>query len=213
MTPSKAPQHRRVTRAQREERNGHASAIVWFTGLSGAGKSTLACALEERLHHAGRQCVVLDGDDLRHGLCSDLDFSDRGRTENIRRAGEVAQLFAQSGCIVLAAFISPFRADRDRVRALAHPIEFIEVYCSASLEDCERRDTKGLYAHARSGAIASFTGISSPYEAPLAPQLILDTAVRTIDGCVADLLTLLLPPPFDKDLLDDDLRQHDNLPQ
>jgi adenylylsulfate kinase len=205
ITTRKTPQNRRVTRAQREDKNGHASTIVWFTGLSGAGKSTLAHALEDKLHQAGRQCVVLDGDDLRHGLCSDLDFSDRGRTENIRRAGEVAKLFAEAGCIVLAAFISPFRADRDRVRALAHPIDFIEVHCSRSLQNCEQRDPKGLYAQARSGAILSFTGISSPYEAPLAPQLILDTEMRSIDDCVSDILTLLsrsphaAPSPFDKE--------------
>jgi len=205
ISTSNLPQDRRVTRAQREEKNRHASAIVWFTGLSGAGKSTLAYAVEEKLHQDGRQCVVLDGDNLRQGLCADLDFSDRGRAENIRRAGEVAQLFAEAGCIVLAAFISPFRADRDRVRALVQPTTFIEVYCSRSLESCEQRDTKGLYAQARSGAMTSFTGISSPYEAPLAPQLILDTAVRSIDDCVADILALLsrpphpAPPPFDKE--------------
>lgn len=186
-----APQRSHVTRAQREHRNGHAGAIVWFTGLSGAGKSTLAYALEQQLHHAGRQCVVLDGDDLRHGLCCDLDFSDAGRAENIRRAGEVARLFAGAGCIVLAAFISPFRADRERVRALAQPVDFMEVHCSCSLAICEQRDTKGLYARARSGAIASFTGISSPYEAPLAPQLRLDTAARDVEACVSDMLQLL----------------------
>lgn len=164
---------------------------MWFTGLSGAGKSTLAYALEEKLHHGGRQCVVLDGDNLRHGLCSDLDFSDRGRAENIRRAGAVAKLFAESGSIVLAAFISPFRADRDRVRALAQSVKFIEIYCSCSLETCEQRDPKGLYAQALSGAIASFTGMSSPYEPPLAPHLILDTAGRTIDDCVSDVVSLL----------------------
>jgi len=204
-TSSKASQDRRVTRAQRAEKNGHASAIVWFTGLSGAGKSTLAHAVEEKLHRDGRQCVVLDGDNFRQGLCADLDFSIQSRTENIRRAGEVAKLFAEAGCIVLAAFISPFRTDRDRVRALAQPIDFIEVYCNRALENCEQRDTKGLYAQARSGAIASFTGISSPYEAPLAPQLVLDTAVRSIDDCVSDILTLLsrsphsAPSPFDKE--------------
>jgi adenylylsulfate kinase len=188
---SEVLQSSRVTRAQRVQKNGHDSAIVWFTGLSGAGKSTLAYALEEKLHRDGRQCVVLDGDNLRHGLCGDLDFSHEGRVENIRRAGEVAKLFADSGCIVLAAFISPFRADRDRVRALARSTHFIEIHCSCSLMDCEQRDTKGLYALARSGAIASFTGISSPYEAPLAPELTLDTAARTIDECVADILRLL----------------------
>jgi adenylylsulfate kinase len=188
---SEVVQSSRVTRAQRVQKNGHDSAIVWFTGLSGAGKSTLAYALEERLHRDGRQCVVLDGDNLRHGLCGDLDFSHEGRVENIRRAGEVAKLFADSGCIVLAAFISPFRADRDRVRALARSPHFIEIHCSCSLMDCEQRDTKGLYALARSGAIASFTGISSPYEAPLAPELTLDTAARTIDECVAHILRLL----------------------
>jgi len=190
MTSRTVQPQRRITPAQRATKNGHARAIVWFTGLSGAGKSTLACALEERLHHDGRQCVVLDGDNLRQGLCSDLDFSHEGRTENIRRAGEVARLFADAGNIVLAAFIAPFRADRDQVRALVQPANFIEIYCSCPLEVCEARDTKGLYAQARSGAIESFTGISSPYEAPLAPQLILDTSVRNIDDCVADVMRL-----------------------
>jgi adenylylsulfate kinase len=173
-----------VTRARRAELNGHRSAIVWFTGLSGAGKSTLAHALEERLHRMGCRTFVLDGDNVRHGLCADLGFSDAARTENIRRAGETAKLFVEAGVIVLTAFISPFQADRRLVRALVAGADFIEVYCRCPLAVCEQRDVKGLYRRARAGEIAQFTGISSPYEAPTAAELVVDTDRQTLEASV-----------------------------
>ncbi|WP_206081353.1 adenylyl-sulfate kinase [Mariprofundus ferrooxydans] len=180
-----------VTRTRREAANGHRSVILWFTGLSGAGKSTLAHALEEQLHCMGMRTFVFDGDNVRHGLCSDLGFSPADREENIRRIGEMAKLFIQAGVIALTAFISPFRSDRDRVRALVPEGDFIEVYCRASLDDCEARDVKGLYAKARKGEIKDFTGISSPYEEPDAPELIVDTGSQPLDLCVDQVIRYL----------------------
>ena len=158
--------HASVDRNARAEQRGHRSAILWFTGLSGAGKSTLANAVNQALFERGLATYVLDGDNIRHGLCKDLGFSDADREENIRRIGEVAKLFLDSGVIVLTAFVSPFRADRDKARALVEDGDFLEIFCSADLSVCEERDTKGLYAKARAGEIKEFTGISSPYEAP-----------------------------------------------
>lgn len=172
-----------VTRQRRERQNGHGSAILWFTGLSGAGKSTLAHALEERLHQLKCKTFVLDGDNVRHGLCGDLGFSDEDRQENIRRIGETAKLFAEAGVITLTAFISPFQADRQGVRDLA-PADFIEIYCQCSLELCEARDVKGLYKRARKGEIKEFTGISSPYEEPEDPELTIDTGTLPLGDCV-----------------------------
>ena len=180
-----------VTRTRREEANGHRSVILWFTGLSGAGKSTLAHALEEQLHCMGMRTFVFDGDNVRHGLCSDLGFSPADREENIRRIGEMSKLIIQAGVIALTAFISPFRSDRDRVRALVKDGDFIEVYCRASLDACEARDVKGLYAKARKGEIKDFTGISSPYEEPDAPELIVDTGSQPLDLCVDQVIRYL----------------------
>ncbi|MFQ5345846.1 MAG: adenylyl-sulfate kinase [Mariprofundus sp.] len=180
-----------VTRQRREAANGHRSAILWFTGLSGAGKSTLAHAVEEKLHQQGAKTFVFDGDNVRHGLCSDLGFSDADRKENIRRIGEMARLIIEAGVIALTAFISPFRADRDRVRTLAGDGDFIEIYCRASVDECESRDVKGLYARARSGEIKAFTGISSPYEEPLNPELIVDTGSLPLDECVEQVVSYL----------------------
>lgn len=180
-----------VTRERRARLNGHRSVVVWFTGLSGAGKSTLAHAVEERLHQAGCRTFVLDGDNVRHGLCADLGFSDPARSENIRRVGEAAKLFVEAGVVVLTAFISPFRADRDRVRALLPAGDFIEVFCQCPLEVCEARDVKGLYRRARAGQIQDFTGVSSPYEAPLAPELLVPTAGQGLDRSVELVLALL----------------------
>ena len=174
----------KVTREHRQDKNGHRSAILWFTGLSGAGKSTLAHAVEEFLHHMGCHTFVLDGDNVRNGLCSDLGFSANDREENIRRTGEVAKLFMHAGVIVLTAFISPYRKDRDRIRAMLEHIDFIEIYCSTSIEVCEARDVKGLYKKARAGQIAEFTGITSSYEVPLNPELILNTGELELDVCV-----------------------------
>jgi len=180
-----------VTRQRREAANGHRSVILWFTGLSGAGKSTLAHAVEERLYQRGARTFVFDGDNVRHGLCSDLGFSDADRQENIRRIGEMSRLIIEAGVMALTAFISPFRADRDRVRALAGDGDFIEIYCRASVDECESRDVKGLYARARSGEINAFTGISSPYEEPLKPELVVDTGSLSLDECVEQVLAYL----------------------
>lgn len=181
-----------VTRERREAQNGHRGAIVWFTGLSGAGKSTLAHAVEEHLHLMGCRTFVLDGDNVRHGLCGDLGFSAEDRVENIRRIGEVARLFMEAGVIVLTAFISPFRDDRNRVRAMAKPGEFIEIYCQCPVEVCEQRDVKGLYRRARAGEIGQFTGISSPYEAPDAPELVVSTSEESLHDCVEQVIALLV---------------------
>jgi adenylylsulfate kinase len=163
-----------VTRDRRELQNEHRGGLFWFTGLSGAGKSTLAHSVEERLHQEGYRTFVLDGDNVRHGLCADLSFSDDDRKENIRRVGHMSMLYVEAGIIVLTAFISPFRSDRDNVRKIAGP-DFHEIYCECSLEVCEDRDVKGLYKRARAGEIPDFTGISSPYEAPEFADLTVDT--------------------------------------
>jgi len=184
--------HASVDRAARADQRGHRSAILWFTGLSGAGKSTLANAVNQALFERGLATYVLDGDNVRHGLCKDLGFSDADREENIRRIGEVAKLFLDSGVIVLTAFVSPFRADRDKARALVDDGDFIEVFCSADLGVCEERDTKGLYAKARAGEIKEFTGISSPYEAPESPELSVDTGSAALDACVEQVVNALI---------------------
>ena len=169
-----------VDRAARADKRGHRSAILWFTGLSGSGKSTLANAVNAALFERGLGTYVLDGDNVRHGLCKDLGFSDADREENIRRIGEVAKLFLDAGVIVLTAFVSPFRADRDKARDLVEAGDFFEIFCAADLDVCESRDPKGLYAKARSGAIKEFTGISSPYEAPNTPELKINTGAQDL---------------------------------
>ena len=183
--------HATVTRARREAQNGHKGAILWFTGLSGAGKSTLAHAVEEKLHQLGCRTFVLDGDNVRHGLCGDLGFSAQDREENIRRVGEIAKLFIEAGVIVLTAFISPFRSDRAKVRGLVPHGDFVEIYCHCPLDVCESRDVKGLYRRARAGEIKEFTGISSPYETPDNPELIVDTGSESLDDCVDKVLGYL----------------------
>ncbi len=183
--------HAVIQREHRQQQNGHKSAVLWFTGLSGAGKSTLAHAVEEKLHHLGVRTYVLDGDNVRHGLCGDLGFSPTDRTENIRRIGEVAKLMVEAGVIVLTAFISPFRADRERVRGLMMHGDFLEIFCRCPLEVCETRDVKGLYKKARAGEVKEFTGISSPYEEPVAPELVVDTANLMLDECAEQVLALL----------------------
>lgn len=177
-----------VTRKRREAQNKHRGAIVWFTGLSGAGKSTLAHAVEEKLHQLGCRTFVLDGDNVRHGLCGDLGFSDQNRVENIRRVGEVAKLFMESGMIVLTAFISPFRDDRERVRGMVAHNDFIEIYCDSPIEICENRDVKGLYKKARAGEILEFTGITSPYEAPQNAELTINTGEIALALCVQKII-------------------------
>jgi len=183
--------HATVTRERRERRTGHKTAILWFTGLSGAGKSTLAHAVEEALYARGCNTFVLDGDNVRHGLCGDLGFSEEDRQENIRRIGEAAKLFLEAGVIVLTAFISPFRRDRRAVRNLVMHGDFLEVYCKAPIEVCEERDVKGLYKKARAGLIKDFTGISSPYEDPVNPELIVNTGTDSLETCADQVIKML----------------------
>ena len=180
-----------ISREDRNRLHGHRSLILWFTGLSGAGKSTLANALETRLHDQGCATIVLDGDNVRHGLCGDLSFSASDREENIRRIGEMAKLFIDSGVIALTAFISPFRNDRRRVRELVGEEDFIEIYCRCSLETCEQRDVKGMYKKARRGEISDFTGISSPYEEPEQAEIVVDTDRNSVEECVDQIIARL----------------------
>lgn len=180
-----------VSRMDRERLKGHKGVVLWFTGLSGAGKSTLAHAVEKACFERGCHTYVLDGDNVRHGLCGDLGFSSRDRSENIRRIGEMAKLFVDAGEIVLTAFISPFRNDRERVRKLMANGDFLEIYCKSSLERCEERDVKGIYQRARTGEIPEFTGISSPYEEPLKPELVVNTGEWSIEESVVAVLQLL----------------------
>lgn len=180
-----------VSKADRHRLNNHKSCVLWFTGLSGSGKSTLANAVQQKLFENKVQTYVLDGDNIRHGLNQGLGFSDQDRQENIRRISEVAKLFVDAGMIVLTAFISPFRNDRDRARQRFEPGEFIEIYVRSPLEECEKRDPKGLYQKARNGEIPDFTGISSPYEEANAPELIIDTQQLTIEEAVNDILRYL----------------------
>ncbi|MFH1426557.1 MAG: adenylyl-sulfate kinase [Candidatus Kerfeldbacteria bacterium] len=177
-----------VTKEDREKLLGQKGVVIWFTGLSGSGKSTLAVEVEKKLFTQGRACYRLDGDNVRHGINKDLGFSDEDRTENIRRIGEVAKLFADAGIIVMTSFISPFRADRDIVRALLPEGEFIEAYVQCSLEECERRDPKGLYKKARAGEIPDFTGIDSAYEEPMDPEIVVATDKMGIEEATDFLL-------------------------
>jgi len=194
--PDKSPNtvwhHATVTRQRREQKNAHKSVVLWFTGLSGSGKSTLAHAVEEHLHRRGLNTFVLDGDNMRHGLCSDLGFSDRDRKENIRRIGETANLLLEAGVITLTAFISPFKAERATARSLMPHGDFIEIHCFCPLNVCEQRDVKGLYKKARLGEIKNFTGISSPYEEPENPDLKIDTSRLTLEQSVQLVISLLL---------------------
>ena len=180
-----------VTRIRRNKLNDHRSVVLWFTGLSGSGKSTLAHSLEEKLFQRGCRTFVLDGDNVRHGLNSNLDFSDASRTENIRRISEVSKLMLESGLIVMTAFISPFKKDRYEAKKLISNDDFIEIYCKATLEICEARDVKGLYKRARAGEIKNYTGIDSPYEEPENPDLIVDTDNETLGDSVSKIINFL----------------------
>jgi bifunctional enzyme CysN/CysC len=180
-----------VPREEREARNGHGAAVLWFTGLSGAGKTTIAGRVERRLFQAGVQTMLLDGDTLRHGLNGDLGFSPADRAENVRRVGEVARLFFAQGAVVLCTFVSPYREDRARVRALVPEGRFLEVFVDAPLEELRRRDPKGLYARAERGEVAGLTGVSAPYEAPDAPELVLRTDRISVDEAVDQVLSRL----------------------
>lgn len=182
----------KVTRQHREALNGHRGVVIWFTGLPASGKSTIAHALEEELYKKKCRTYVFDGDNVRHGLCSDLGFSKEDRAENIRRIGEMVKLFVDAGIIALVAFISPFKADRERVRRLLGDGNFIEVYCKCPVDVCEERDLKGNYKRAMAGEIKEFTGISSPYEEPESPEIILDTSHMTVQQCVQKILDILV---------------------
>jgi len=183
--------HATVTRERREKLNKHKSVVLWFTGLSGAGKSTLAHAVEEELHQHECRTFVLDGDNVRHGLCGDLGFSDKDRQENIRRVGEITKLFVESGVIVLTAFISPFADDRNHVRSMFSNDDFIEIFCDCPIDICEGRDVKGIYKRARAGEVKNFSGIDSPYEVPKHPELIINTNRLTLKESVYKVLEFL----------------------
>ena len=186
------PQEYRIGKTDRQNLNNHKSCIVWFTGLSGSGKSTLANGVEHSLFEKGIRTYVLDGDNIRHGLNNNIDFSPEGRKENIRRIGEVARLFVDAGIVVITAFISPFRDDRDRVRGLVGQEEFIEVFVDCPIEVCEQRDVKGLYKKARAGEIPEFTGISSPFEIPLKPELTISTDSISITSAVDQVTAFIM---------------------
>ena len=181
----------KVNKANRSEQKRQQPCILWFTGLSGSGKSTLANALEQRLFELNHHTYLLDGDNVRHGLNKDLGFSDQDRQENIRRIGELSALFVDAGMLVLAAFISPFRAERQMVRELVGPGEFVEIYVATPLSTCELRDPKGLYKKARAGEIRNFTGIDSDYEVPSNPELLIDTSVLDLDEAVMEIIAFL----------------------
>jgi adenylylsulfate kinase len=190
-TPNTIYHNATITKAQRNQLNKHKSGVIWFTGLSGSGKSTLAHSVENELHKLGCRTFVLDGDNVRHGLSSNLTFSDNDRKENIRRIGEVAKLMMEAGIIAMTAFISPFREDRNLVRQLLQQGDFIEIYCKASLEVCESRDVKGLYKRARAGEIKNYTGIDSPYEAPINPELVIDTESESLEESIVKVIDFL----------------------
>ena len=181
-----------VDRNKLEKMRGHKGMVIWLTGLSGSGKSTLANALNEVLHQEGLSTYVLDGDNIRYGLCKDLGFSDEDREENIRRIGEVANLFMNAGIITITAFVSPFIKDRNKVRKIIGSKDFIEVYCAADISTCEKRDTKGLYKKARLGEIKDFTGISSPYEIPENPEIVVDTGSLDLEESIKKIINFLM---------------------
>jgi adenylylsulfate kinase len=187
-SPNAVWHHATVTRGKREQLNGHRSFVFWFTGLSGSGKSTLAHEVEEQLHRLGRRTFVFDGDNVRHGLCADLGFSVQERAENLRRIGEMAKLFVEAGVISLAAFISPYRAERKRIKTMFVPEDFYEIHCDCPLEVCEARDVKGMYKRARAGEIPEFTGITAPYEPPEHPDLRVSTGRDSLEDCVKQVM-------------------------
>lgn len=191
MVSNVAWHHASVTRERREKQNGHKSCVIWFTGLSGAGKSTVAHAVEEHLYQLGCRTFVLDGDNVRFGLSSDLGFSKEDRKENIRRIGEVAKLMMEAGVITMTAFISPFRADREIVRMMMPDGDFFEVYCKAEIEICEARDVKGFYKKARAGEIKDYTGIDSIYEPPERPDILINTGEDSLEYCVNQVVNFI----------------------
>jgi adenylylsulfate kinase len=184
--------HATVTRQRRELQNGHRAVVLWFTGLPSSGKSTIAHVVEENLHQMGCRTFVLDGDNVRHGLCADLGFSKEDRAENVRRIGEMVKLFIEAGVVAITAFISPFHSDRRKVRKLLKNGDFVEIFCYCPIEICEQRDLKGHYQKARIGEIKEFTGISSPYETPECPEIKLDTEKMTIKDCADIVIDYLI---------------------
>ena len=194
-------QHSNVTRNRRNKQNGHKSVILWFTGLPCSGKSTLANSVEEKLHLKGYRTFVLDGDNIRNGHSGDLGFSKADREENIRRVGEAAKLMIEAGIIALAAFISPFQSDREAVRNLVQDGDLLEIYCNANLQICEGRDVKGQYKRARAGDIKDFTGIDSPYEAPVNPDLMVETGIETLEVSTLSVIEML----YNKGIIEYDL--------
>lgn len=182
-----------ISKADRQENNGHNSFLMWFTGLSGSGKSTIANVVEQELYKLGVKTYTLDGDNIRKGINSDLTFSPQDRTENIRRIAEIANLFIEAGVVVLAAFVSPYKKDRDNIRSIVKNSNFVEVFIDTSVEECERRDVKGLYKKARLGEIKNMTGISAPYEAPKNPDIHIRTEVETVDDAVVKILKYIKP--------------------
>ncbi len=189
-------QQHNVTKEMRQKLHGHKSFVLWFTGLSGSGKSTIASEVEKMLYKRNHSTMLLDGDNVRHGLNKDLSFSKDARTENIRRIGEVTKLFVESGTIVLVAAISPIAADRDAVRSLLSKEEFVEVYIDCSLIECEKRDPKGLYKKVREGLITNFTGISDPYEAPVSPEIIVKTDLLGVNECAEQVINYLVSKKY-----------------
>ncbi|MDH4089339.1 MAG: adenylyl-sulfate kinase [Cyclobacteriaceae bacterium] len=187
------PFQTKVSKDQREALMDQQATLIWFTGLSGSGKSTLAVQLEAQLHARGFKTYLLDGDNIRVGLNKDLEFTDEGRVENIRRIGEVSKLMMDAGIIVLSAFISPFKIDRDLVKEIVGPENYFEVFVNAPLEVCEERDVKGLYKKARAGVVKNFTGVDSPYEMPANPNITINTTTMTVDESVAKLEELIVP--------------------
>lgn len=183
--------HSKVTKEHRRKLNNHKSTVVWFTGLSGSGKSTISVELEKELHNMGVLTYRLDGDNIRHGLNKNLSFSPEDRKENIRRIGEVSKLMVEAGLVTLSAFISPYREDRDEIRELLDDGEFIEVFVDASIETCESRDPKGLYKKVRTGEIKGFTGIDAPYEAPVDPEITVNTDMQTLEESVQTIVSYL----------------------
>lgn len=183
----------KVSKVQREDLLNQHATLIWFTGLSGSGKSTLAVQLEAQLHALGFKTYLLDGDNIRAGINKDLNFTDEGRIENIRRIGEIAKLMLDAGVVVLSAFISPFKADRDQVKEIVGADHYIEVFVDAPLEVCEQRDVKGLYKKARAGEVKNFTGINSPYEAPDSPDITIPTGQLSVDESIEKLMAVIVP--------------------
>lgn len=187
------PHNYQVSKADRQENNKHTSFLIWFTGLSGSGKSTIANVVEQELYKLGVKTYTLDGDNIRKGINSDLTFAPEDRTENIRRIAEISNLMVDAGLVTLAAFVSPYRKDRENIKSIVKDVNFIEVYINTSVEECERRDVKGLYKKARAGKIKNMTGISAPYEAPENPDIEIKTEEKTVEEAVKDIMAYIKP--------------------